>query len=306
MNIIRSTQIFAVLGTIWLVAGYHDECKAQSLATIPSPLARQYVEGEKLAFRMTASNRDKLSSTIYEATARAIVKRDNAGAFFEEYEWSDIIWNGIAFEIPESNRDFRQVLSLDPNRTPALPDFSKLHPRLVGPSADLMTFYCDVWLAIQQSGLRKPGDRTRINHGKASSWEDGKRVLVGEDSIDFDIVLGKISSSGGARELTVRHVPPQQPNIRIPVDWMRMPVTDVPNNWVQVTKLGEGRYIASVGKETFDARIWLSTANGRVVSADLENSVEVFERECKDATLTQYGDGVCYRIVRQIHIVEIP
>jgi len=63
---------------------------------------------------------------------------------------------------------------------------------------------------------------------------------------------------------------------------MRAPVADVPNNWVQVTKLGEGRYIASVGMETFDARIRVSVANGKIVSAELKNPVEVFERECKD------------------------
>jgi hypothetical protein len=163
-----------------------------------------------------------------------------------------------------------------------------------------------VWLAMRQPSLRQAGDRAHVNHGDASSWADGTRVLLGEDSIDFDIALGEISTSSGIRELTVRHVPPEQPRIRIPVDWMRTPVADVPNNWVQVTKLGEGRYVASVGKETFDAQIRLSLANGKIVSANLENPVEVFERECKDEALTQCGDGVRYRILRQIQIAEIP
>ena len=87
---------------------------------------------------------------------------------------------------------------------------------------------------------------------------------------------------------------------------MRAPVADVPNNWVQVRKLAGGRYIASVGKETFDAQIRLSVANGKIVSAGLDNPVEVFERECTDEALTQCGEGVRYQILRQIQITEIP
>ena len=280
--------------------------ETQNPAASPSLLARQYREGERLAYRMTASNRDRARTTVYSATARGVVKRDRAGTFYEEYEWSDIVWNGTAFELPEANRGFRQLLSLAPNYTPALPDFSALDPRLVGPTADLMTFYSDVWLAMRQPSLRQAGDRVRVSHGDASSWADGTRIVLGEDSIDFDITLGEGSTPTGTRELTVRHVPPERPKIRIPAGWMRPPVADGSNNWVQVNKLGEGRYIASVGKETFDAQIRLSLANGKIVSADLENPVDVFERECKDAALTQCGEGVRYRILRRIQIVEIP
>jgi hypothetical protein len=279
---------------------------AQGATAQSSALIRQYREGERLAYRMTASNRDRVGTTIYSATARGIVKRDSAGTFVEEFEWADIVWNGAAFDLPEANRGFRQLLSLAPGYTPMLPDFSTLHPRLVGPTTDLMTFYADTWLAIRQPGLRQAGDRVRVNHGDANSWADGTRVLLGEDSIDFEIVLGDTSTSSGTQGLSVRHVPPEQPKIRIPAEWMRMPVADVPNNWVQVIKLGEGRYVAAVGKETFDAQIRLSLDNGRIVSADLENPVDVFERECKDEALTLCGDGVRYRIIRQIQIAAVP
>src|SRR6266545_499138 len=53
-----------------------------------SPLTRRYQEGERHSYRMTAINRDRTTTTSYEATARGVVKRDNAGNFFEEYEWT--------------------------------------------------------------------------------------------------------------------------------------------------------------------------------------------------------------------------
>lgn len=306
MRLTSGSFILAALGVVSCGAIMFARGGTQAQAAPPSSLTRKYREGERLAYRMKASNRDRSRTTVYEATARGVVKRNSAGTFYEEYEWSDIVWNGANFALPDANRGFRQLLSLAPNYTPALPDFSTLHPRLVGPTADMMTFYSDVWLAIRQPALRQAGDQVRVNHGDASSWADGTRVVMGEDSIDFVITLGEASTGSGTRELTVRHVPPEQPKIRIPANWMRAPVADVPNNWVQVTKLAEGRYIASVGKETFDARIRLSLTNGRIVSADLDNPVEVFERECQDEALTQCGDGVRYQILRQIQMAEIP
>jgi hypothetical protein len=282
-----------------LLSGSQDRPRTDGLLT------RRYQEGERLSYRMTATNRDRTTTTRYEATARGVVKRDTAGNFSEEYEWTDIVWNGAVFELPPASRAFRQVLSLSPQVTPLLPDFSRIHPRLVGPTADLMTFYSDVWLAMRQTSLRRAGDRVVVTNERASSWADGTRVLLGEDSIDFVILLGDTTTSNDALNLTVRHLPPAQPKIRIPADWMRAPVTDVNNNWVQVVKAGERRYVASIGKETFDAEIRLSLSTGKIVSARLENPVEVFERECADEALTACGEGIRYQILRQIEIREI-
>jgi hypothetical protein len=130
--------------------------------------------------------------------------------------------------------------------------------------------------------------------------------VLGEDSIDFEIVLGEASTASGTRRLLVRHVPPREPRITLPAEWMRTPVADTPNNWVQVVRLLEDRYVAAVGQETFDAQIELSLENGRIVSATLDNPVEVSERECSDETLTQCGDAVRYQILRQIQVADIP
>jgi hypothetical protein len=254
---------------------------------------------------MTASNHDRTGTTAYAATARGIVRRDSAGTFYEEYELSDIVWNAVPIDLPEADRAFRQRLSLAPDYRLALPDFSKLDPRLVGPTADMLTFYADVSLALRQSSLRRSGDQVRVSHAGSNSWADGTRVILGEDSIDFEIQLGDVSPVLGTRELNVRHVPPPQPAIRIPADWMRTPIADVSNNWVQVIKAGNERYLASVGKETFDAKIQLSAADGRIVLADLHNPVEVLERQCQNDALTQCGDAARYQILREVHIAEI-
>jgi hypothetical protein len=85
---------------------------------------------------------------------------------------------------------------------------------------------------------------------------------------------------------------------------MEKPVADTPNNWVQVSKAGEGKFSAEVGKETFVATIKVSLADGRIISATLENPVEVLARECSDGVLTTCGDPVRFQILRQVEIKE--
>jgi hypothetical protein len=127
---------------------------------------------------------------------------------------------------------------------------------------------------------------------------------LGQDAIDCVVVLGKADTASGVVNLRVRHVPPAQPKITLPADWMRVPVAQGPNNWVQVMRTADGRYIASVGKETFDVEIKLSLWDGSIVSAHMDNPVTVSERECTDEALTQCGKATNYQILRVVDIAR--
>jgi len=116
---------------------------------------------------MKATNRDRSGTTVSEATARGVVKRDSAGTFYEEYEWSDIVWNGADFVLPGANRGFRQLLSLAPNYTPTLPDFSTLHPGLTETRVRGRTARALYWEKIRSisilSSVRPPQSRERVS-----------------------------------------------------------------------------------------------------------------------------------------------
>jgi hypothetical protein len=130
-------------------------------------------------------------------------------------------------------------------------------------------------------------------------------VLIGEDSIDFDITLTGIDRSRGVATLLVKHVPPKAPTLRLPAEWMREPVADTPNNWVQVRR-AKGRYFAAVGKETFDVQLTVGLAAGQIVSATMDNVVEAVGRECADLALTDCGESrpgpTVRRTVRRIEM----
>ncbi|HEY0784463.1 MAG TPA: hypothetical protein VGD62_01250, partial [Acidobacteriaceae bacterium] len=142
-----------------------------------------------------------------------------------------------------------------------------------------------------------------------NSWADGTQVVLGQDAIDFDLTLQSIEpSTQNATQiktqiatLVVRHLPPAQQKIQLAAPWMREPVGSAPNNWVEVEK-NKGGYDAEVGLETFAATIRLSLPSGRILSATLENPVDVRARSCDDASLTTCGPPQTYRIVRHITI----
>jgi hypothetical protein len=164
-----------------------------------------------------------------------------------------------------------------------------------------MTFYVDLGFATRR-GLNRPGDHTYIKFGRPVSWAAGEGAILGESSVDFDITLQDLDRSANTATILVRHVPPAQSQVQLPAAWMHTPVVDTPNNWVSVRKDRNGKYVAAVGKETFDVVIKTSLANGRILSATMDNPVEVLERQCKDAALIVCSNPIRYQIRRRMAI----
>jgi hypothetical protein len=295
-----------VLATVALLGGLKSRA-FQNSAPPPTPpaqqdlLARHYREGEKLSYHMKASNRNRENTLLYEIQADSVVKQTAAG-FFEEYAWSGLVVNGKPVVLPAASQSLRQVLSLAPNPNMGIPDLSKVHPMLIGPITDMLTFYADMLIAHYRGQLVRAGDHFYFKHSAPNSWADGAYVILGQDSIDFDVTLEEVDHKSKVATVVVRHVPPEKPQIKIPAEWMNAPVADTPNNWVQIEKTDNGKFSAQIGKETFVARIKISLVDGRIISASQNNPVEVLERECTDAALTNCGEPVRYQILRQIEI----
>jgi hypothetical protein len=280
--------------TLCLFATLLAQCSAQTA----SPLARHYTEGEKLSYHMKGDN----DGWTYEVQASAAVKKDAAGNFVEDYAWSDFKSNA-PMSLSPASLNFRQPLSLDPAISPSIPNLSTVQSFLIGPITDLLTFYSDLWLAIRQSDLKHAGDHAYVKFGGPSSWADGTYVILGEDSIDFDLTLKELDATTQTATLLVRHVPPAQPKVKLPAAWMQTPVADTPNNFVDVKgKNPAGKFVAQVGKETFDVEIKISLKDGKILSATLDNLVNTRQRECSDAEFKDCGEPSPHQIHRQIEI----
>jgi hypothetical protein len=153
--------------------------------------------------------------------------------------------------------------------------------------------------------LEREGDHATFANNHPNSWADGRLILVGEDAIDFDLTVGRVDRSAGTAELIVRHVAPADPAIRLAADWMKVPVGKGANNWTQVAHPAPGKYLAGVGNELIEVRIDVALVSGRIVSATMNNPVDVVERDCEDLEALKCGEPRRYRIVRSIEINAI-
>jgi hypothetical protein len=272
-------------------------------AQTDSPLlVRRYRPGERILYRIAATNEEKGAVTHYEAQADGEVKRDSAGEFFELFAWSNLkVGDDQVFLAPASVK-FRERLSLSPSSRPAIPDVRRIDPALVGPVVDLLTFYADLQVALREPGLVLAGDHVYVNDGTPNSWADGKRVILGEDAIDFDITVADVGQNDSVVTLLLRHLPPARPAVLLKAPWMKVPVGESSNNWVQVSKRDGGGYLAAVGMETFVASIRLRAGDGGILGATLDNRVDVLERECRDTSFTICGDPRRYLIRRRVEI----
>lgn len=243
-------------------------------------LARRYAEGERLEYVMNAVN----DGAAYSARITATTKKREDGRFVEEFAWERIDRAGKPQPMPPAAQAFRLTVTLAGGAPFEMPDLSKA-TGIVGPVLDLLTFYADLFLAMQREDLRQPGDLAYVSNLPPSSWADGVNVLVGEDHVDFDITLTDVDRARGEATLRVKHVPPKAPAIKLPAAWMSAAVTDTPNNFVQVRRVPTG-FRASVGKETFDVTLRVSVPDGKILTASMHNPVTKITRDCRNVELT--------------------
>jgi hypothetical protein len=279
-------------------------CTSPSKAPDAPPLARRYAEGETARYVMTGTNQGRERTITYAAEAEARVVLDEQGRFVEEFRWTKLAVAGQDMPLDERTAAFRQRLSLDPRVEMTPPDISGINPMLIGPVFDLMTFYVDLHPSLHQGRLLKPGDRIHVPHGQPNSWADGTHVTLGEDCIDFDLALESVEPARA--RLRVRHVPPKETTIRLPAAWMQERVhKDAPNNWAQVQR-GEDGFVAAAGHEIFDVAIEIERPSGCILSATMDNPVDIVQRHCADESLKEPGEPARYRIHRRIELRRVP
>jgi len=277
-------------------------CQTQAPTPTPAPpqnpLHRTYHEGETLAYQMKGQN----EAWHYTIRADGIVTKSATGPFLEEYRWSGMESNGNPLALSAETQAYRQKVSLDPVYMPGMPPLNNVDRALIGPITDFMTFYSDEWLALRMGALKKPGDHFYFPMPFNPSWADGTHVLLGEDSIAFDMTWKSTNEADHTALILIRHLPPAKPTVHLTADWMKKPVADTPNNWVEIEKTDDGKFEADVGNETFDVELKIDLTNGKILSGSMDNTVKTIHCTCEDQELTKCGDPGPHEINRKIEI----
>jgi hypothetical protein len=277
------------------------QAPAPTPAPPQNPLHRTYREGETLAYQMKGQN----EAWHYTIRADGIVTKSATGPFVEEYRWSGMESEGKPLALSAETQAFRQKVSLDPISIPGMPNLSAVDRAIIGPITDFMTFYSDEWLANRMGVLKKPGDHFYFPMPFNPSWADGTHVLLGEDSIAFDMTWKSTNEADHTALILIRHVPPAKPTVKLPADWMKTPVADTPNNWVEIEKEEDGKFDAGVGQETFDVELKIDLTDGKILSANMDNTVKTIHCTCEDQQLTKCGVPVPHEIKRKIEIALV-
>ncbi len=277
-------------------------------------LARRYKLGDVLHYEMKGSN----NGWEYQLLATDTVRQDADGHFYEEIGWSDLRSNA-SMTLSPASLALRQTVSADGSgRYMAVPDLRGVQPLLIGPITDTLTFYSDLMFAAQASlGPQHP--RAYVEQGKPNSWADGQHFLLAEDSIDFDLGFVKTDQATHTATFLVKHVVPTAPRIALPAAWMKTPIADTPNNWVQVSRQTATQqsatqqavpqltgYTAEIGKEIFEVRFTVDTRDGKLLDVHLDNPVTAVSRDCRDAALTDCGAPTPDNTHREVSLQLLP
>ena len=109
---------------------------AQGVTDSPRLLARRYVEGNRLRYRMTGNE----NGTTFQVTILAMTTKPTDGRFVEEIAWSDMVVNGAPRALTSTSQTFRVAVTLEGSSPYEWPDLSKA-PGIIGPVTDMLNFY---------------------------------------------------------------------------------------------------------------------------------------------------------------------
>ena len=263
-------------------------------------LQRRYTDGAVSHYLMTGDN----DGWRYTIQATDVVKRDTNGRYYEEIGWSGLTSSAQQALTPASLA-LRQTVSLnDPASYMKVPNLANVQPLLIGPITDTLTIYSDLLLAMEAK-LVQPGQTTYVSRITPNSWADGQRVLLGQDVVDFSLKVEAVNPVEHTETLLIQHVPPPTLHVQLPAKWMQEQTSAKPNNFVQVSKQGDG-FTAETGKETFDVRLVVDTRDGHILSATMHNPVALTTRTCTDRELTQCGPKASKTTLREITWKLVP
>ncbi|MFZ4714589.1 MAG: hypothetical protein ACOYL6_12780 [Bacteriovoracaceae bacterium] len=259
---------------------------------------RRYEKDEHILYHLKTRVTNRQGVHIYRVLARAVVTQDENEHYSEEFSWSDLSLDEK--KIPLNDLSIKPLkLSLAPKTPISVPNYSGYHPALMIPALDLTTIYADLRLAHRYAHL-DVGEQRVVKHGVPVSWADGKHLLVAEDAIDFVITLVKKDEQKKTLEILIKHTPPDKERVQLFAPWMKKPVNKTPNNWVQVKQLTPEGYLIGIGHETFSVRLKMDSLYGKIIEANLENTIEILERTCSDAAwvVCEFSDR--YQLKREL------
>ncbi len=151
----------------------------------------------------------------------------------------------------------------------ALPDLTGWDMGVVGPVTDLHTFLIAVSHQVGADRLTRLGETFTTGEAAKASWANGENIPVGEDCIQISVTLLELNAETAVYE--TRFMPPADACLEPLKPWMEAPVVEgTPNNFQQQMMMGP-MAAAMWGREQFIITSTVRRADGRILSATMDN-----------------------------------
>lgn len=245
----------------------------------PSPLQRRYEAGEHFRYRITQTEvRNGQISHLEAVTEHRVVALGSG--FTEEVRW-------VSMSTPGADRSAE--VAVIPPYTLSLEAGQGLEsPRptgavdLVGLTTDLQTFYVAVSPGLGLGNLVTQGDSYTRPQLIVGDFADGAAILSGQDCTEATLTLRSVDTETGSAVVETRFSPPTSSCLSDAVADGGVP----PDNFRMVRKVGD-QFLDLHGRESFVVISTLEGGGGRILEAEMVNTLELSGRACADAALNR-------------------
>lgn len=276
---------------------------AQDNAAAGKLFPRKYTLGDRYRYRLTT---EQLYNGKWNATTvvemELTVVRDSAGRLCDEVRHvSQTVYTPR--DTTNLDAEARSVkpyrISLQPGGSIAIPPIEVAG--MTGPITDFITFFVAISPQSGVSTLQQRGDSLQRKELARGNFANGKTILVGDDCLAITAYLTEV----GKRQVTLqtRFLPPVSPCISFLQEDMQTPVTPgVRNNFQMVQPVGGGKYNVQYGNEVFVINSTVRRADGKLVAADMSNTLQLSLRLQCDSAYQHCQMTVPFHIQRNLQL----
>jgi hypothetical protein len=237
-------------------------------------LARKYATGDHYRYKLSCfsyQNGKWTSTTISIAEVKVGV--DSLGIPFDEIRWvsSKLLTAKDTTDVTAqavSVKPYR--VSLDPRGKLPLPELAVA--TMTEPITDLNTFFVAISPALGALKLGKAGDKYTKPEPTIGDFSNGKNILKGQDCLQTSVrITGETNAD---LFVETAFLPPTATCLRYIIPDLNTPVIpDTLNNFQMVMPAGNARFNLQYGREFFYIYSRVKKADGKLLSADMSNSL---------------------------------
>ena len=263
---------------------------------------RNYKEGEVIRYRLTTESNqgDKKTRTVSIAELKVV---PDSGYYSEEVRWlSKINYSNDSVNLDDVAKSVTPYrISMDPKGSVQLPKLDV--PEMVGEITDLNTFFVAISPAFNIGKLSRTNAHISKPELVQGKFGDGKLIQKGEDCLKVSVTL--LSQDAKYSTVQTQFMPPPKSCLSPLLDTIGKQTFQAPNNFQMVRKADGDLVNLLWGVESFTIITKIENKTGRIVEANMTNTLTLRMRYNSSQDLQKYAAEIPVTISRNLRLEPI-